>query len=371
MIHKLLQTMESRRLDLNDQPYADIMREVFGQELSEDESRKRYYGMVMMADLLPVEVEPIRISHLPESEKTLIRDERNLLRQLQREQARDERYLEVLERSIKTLDPLPKVDCDRVGKVGKSIVIQLSDWHFGLKTENPWNVYNVEVFNERLESILRGFYDLAHTIGPEEVFVLFQGDLISGNIKNTLRLQNQENIIGQIMLVAEKISHILSEMEQRLEAKVHACFVCGNHERVMRDKKDNLSAENYTTLIKWYVQGRLGETSVDMMDNSHGLDLHVFETQGQRIGVVHGDKDPLGKVVANVGTLTGSYPDIIFTAHRHHLTVEDLQKCRVIGNGSLVGMDDYSQSLRLNSYPSQNVVVVGGNKEITVKQVIA
>jgi hypothetical protein len=50
--------------------------------------------------------------------------------------------------------------------------------------------------------------------------------------------------------------------------------------------------------------------------------------------------------------------DFVFTAHFHHFMAEEQNMTMVIGNGSLVGVDSYSASLRLSSHPSQNFMVI-------------
>ena len=47
----------------------------------------------------------------------------------------------------------------------------------------------------------------------------------------------------------------------------------------------------------------------------------------------------------------------LFTPHLHHFLADEKQECVQIGNGSLIGADDYSHKLRVRSKPSQNLVI--------------
>ena len=51
--------------------------------------------------------------------------------------------------------------------------------------------------------------------------------------------------------------------------------------------------------------------------------------------------------------------DLILSAHLHHFSADEKNETILISNASLMGTDDYAQSLRLNSKPSQNLIILG------------
>lgn len=363
----LLRLCLLKKENVTDLAYHDIFDLVFGRSFSPDESRKRYYGMDMLISLLPVDIKTIPVYMLPEEEKTMLRDERNALKLEQRKMCRSKRFFDLMEESVPKVDSLklptvklvdrPNSDC--------ALVVQLSDWHLGLKVDNVWNKYDSEIFNKRMNIFLSELVELFEIYKPSETHILVQGDIISGNIRNTIRLQNQENLIEQMILASEKICESALFIQNMSKSPVQLHFVAGNHERVTAKKDDNLNAENYIKLTSYFCMLRLSNRRpIVHIENKYGVDMASFDIMGMKAVAVHGDKDSFGNVVNNVSAMTKYVPDIIFTAHHHHTHYEDLQKCRVISNGSIVGMDDYSEKLRLHAYPSQNAVIVKRNKQV-------
>ena len=57
--------------------------------------------------------------------------------------------------------------------------------------------------------------------------------------------------------------------------------------------------------------------------------------------------------------MTKIHYDLILSAHLHHFSADEKNETILISNASLMGTDDYAQSLRLNSKPSQNLIILG------------
>ena len=49
--------------------------------------------------------------------------------------------------------------------------------------------------------------------------------------------------------------------------------------------------------------------------------------------------------------------DAVLSAHMHHFSVDESNETELFCNGSLMGTDDYAHELRLNSNPSQTLLV--------------
>ena len=50
--------------------------------------------------------------------------------------------------------------------------------------------------------------------------------------------------------------------------------------------------------------------------------------------------------------------DLVLSGHFHHLSMDESHECLRISNGSLMGVDQYAQDLRLTNKPSQNMIIV-------------
>lgn len=295
-----------------------------------------------------------------EREITLLRDERNDLAKLKRDNFRLERLRDLITNEVSKLnkrlplEPLPakKTTMKKIG------ILQLSDIHYGLSFDNGFNKYDLTICQQRMDVLVGNVLNRIRENNIDVIYVLLQGDLISGNIKNVIRLQNQTDIISQIIGVSELISQLIYTLS--LEVNINVVCVGGNHERVTANKDDNLQEENYIKLIKWFLEERFIHTPrVWFLNNQYGDEIATFQIFDYKIGVVHGHHDNFRKVVSNLTTMTKMPFDFIFTGHNHSFHCQDIQRCRVIANASLSGTDVYSASdLRLTSFAGQNFTVL-------------
>ena len=73
---------------------------------------------------------------------------------------------------------------------------------------------------------------------------------------------------------------------------------------------------------------------------------------------MHGHKDSPKMVVNNISLMTRNNYDLILSAHLHHFQCDEQFNAVVVSNGSLMGVDDYAETLRVCSRPSQNLIVI-------------
>lgn len=98
---------------------------------------------------------------------------------------------------------------------------------------------------------------------------------------------------------------------------------------------------------------------IESEDDKIDPDFTFMVANGFKVAATHGDKDSVGNVVKNVSLMVGESIDLVVTAHKHHLSADETNKCVVISNPSLIGVDDYSKDLRLTSRPAQTLVIMG------------
>lgn len=364
-----------------DLTYGELINLVFGLDLSADEARKRYYGMRMLSEIMDEAPNKTPIS---QEDLIQLRDERNALNNERRINARDKRFQEKLIEAVKSIPSISFLSADKDddrnddvsmrdismrGMSMRDMVIQLSDWHYGIQVDNDYNTYNIDIAEERLRRFVEVFAKEEMKIKPKQIHVVFQGDLISGNIHNTLRLQNQEDLVDQISGVANLAIKTLLDISKNTYAPILAYFVSGNHDRVTPKKEDSLSGEDYVKLVRWIVESAFN-CSPRIGFWEYNPNQVFFKVCGLNFAAVHGDKDKFDTLVGKLMTMHREPLDCILTAHNHHTHYQDVQKCRVISNGSLVGMDDYGERLRMVNYPSQNILTVDIDGTIQLHPVI-
>lgn len=238
-----------------------------------------------------------------------------------------------------------------------SAILVVSDWHFGMNVCNYINTYNTEVFKSRINQLISKTIDKLFLFAVEKLYVVNLSDLISGLIRNTIRLQNRENIIRQIMFVSETLAEMIEELSRYCEIEYYS--VIDNHSRVVADKKDSIEEENFSILIDWFLQERFkNKDNVKINANLFGDDICKFSVYDWKYLGVHGHDDKNSNVVPNQTLMTREFFDVVLTGHSHHVSSDEDHCTYVFSNGTLIGTDAHAKKLRKASNPSQTLIVV-------------
>lgn len=127
--------------------------------------------------------------------------------------------------------------------------------------------------------------------GANDCYVSLMGDLISGAIHTTIRIENRENLIEQVVGVSELIAAFLAKLATHFE-NVIVNSVDGNHSRVDFSADDALRAERLDALIPWYCKTKLQNyPNVHFTDNQLDSSIGSFSIFGKTYVCVHGDMD--------------------------------------------------------------------------------
>lgn len=237
------------------------------------------------------------------------------------------------------------------------LTLVISDWHYGYVSDTYWNVYDPSVAVHRIGKLESETIKYINEYEPDYINVVNLGDLISGRIHTTIRLNNRFDVITQV----EEVSEILAEFLDRLAdyVPVHYYATTDNHSRIEPNSKESLSAETLTRITHWYLKTRFEDSSlgVKIFDNEFDDTMTTFKIFNFNVAGVHGDKDKGNKIVENLTLMTDTKYDLILSAHMHHFSGEEKNKTLVLSNGSLMGTDDYAVNLRCSSHPTQNLIL--------------
>ena len=353
------------------QDVADLLNEQLGQEYTESKYRKQYQEMSKIVTIKPQltcdkselleEIKEQR--RLLEKAKIQMRDERNEVSRLYRENARRESFSDMIKRCIEGYEPAG-FTCFRFDSSNSDtteMIVPISDLHFGVNINNMYNTYNKDIASDRLSRYLGKVLEIARRHNTENVSVVLLGDQISGLIHTSLRLENNENVIKQTMDAAELISNYIYTISPHFK-KVSVYSVSGNHSRLQPEKVLNQKGEDLDKFIPFYVKAKLQNCdNVTIYDNTIDESVASFVCKNMLVYAVHGDRDSIGNVVQKLTMMTGNKPDIVYMGHLHtnqYMTVYDT---KVIQSGCISGSDSYCMDNRLRSKPEQAVSVIGDN----------
>ncbi len=294
-----------------------------------------------------------------QKERVRVQDERNQYREYIRNIAREETFSEIAIRCAKELakkNPMLKPDTKLTNGENEGIAM-ISDWHVGMDFKNGVNEYNSTIAKQRVNKLLEKIIKNSKLHNVGKLHVVNLQDLISGWIHTRIRLENRENVIEQIMLVSEMVSEFLQELSKHFLIEYYSSL--DNHSRLDTNKKDALKLENFVILINHYLKARLsGNSRIKFNENEFSEDIVDFNVLGHNVVATHGDNDRPSDVVRNLTMLTKKFYQLCLTAHRHHFYASEDDMVLHISNGSLIGVDNYSQDLRMTSRPSQTLIIV-------------
>lgn len=298
-----------------------------------------------------------------EKEKVRMRDERNELKRMLREEARKESYRDQIKRTISECDVKPleydkykKFDCD--AKSSNDLVITFFDVHAGLHVDNYFNTFNEDVLKQRINKYLDKVLEVQSRHGSKNACVILS-ELLSGVIHPTIRIENNQNLIEQFLTVTNYISEFLAELSYHFKSV--GVFCCpGNHSRITPNKDESLRGENMDLLAIPYLQAKMQNfVNVYFYENEIDQMIAMFKVRGQMVFAVHGDKTKLDNVVEKLTMYVGIKPDIIYTGHMHTNAMVTSYNVKVIQAGTFAGSgDEYTMDKMLRGKPEQVISVI-------------
>lgn len=294
-----------------------------------------------------------------EKQRIRVRDERNGYMRALRQDARREQLLDLLAEKILAFEPPEKEVSVENFPQDQGLLVMVSDIHYGLAFNGAFASYSPQIARERMRKYAARIREIAHLTKANFVHVALMGDMISGNIHQSIRCENRENIIDQLVGVSEVLAEFLQEMGNAFET-VQVSSVSGNHSRPEPNADNLLRSERLDALIPWYCKARLRNYSnITFVNNNIEETMSVVSLFGKTYVAVHGDFDPDLKISANrIQDLIGKHVDYLLAGHMH---VADMrfENTGYIRNGAVVtGGDDYTAKKRLAAPAVQNVLLV-------------
>ena len=247
---RLGQAKDSGVLDIDWNGIADLMNKYFGdpdRPYSEAAWRKPYQMAKKFMDAGVFNkldddgyFKELRLQKQElEKERVKVRDERNELRRVIREEARKESYKEQILRNISEYqcEPLSYDEAKQfngVIKTDNDLLISCFDIHAGIESHNFWNSFNEKVLKERLNQYIDRILEIQLRHSSENAYVVLS-ELVSGFIHLSLRIENNQDMIEQFLCVTSYLSEFLSELSYHFN-NVHAYIAPGNHGRLSQKK---------------------------------------------------------------------------------------------------------------------------------------
>lgn len=357
-----------------DGTYSEWIKIVFGKEHSEDVARREFYGckMWVLAEDDEEEIEEksqteddvlaeLQRRELEIDKKRIkLADEFAYLNKLKRSVARTEtigEYAIYAAQKISEVYPMLPVEVLNTREDSNKGILCLSDWHYGLVSAHLLNQYNPEIAVNRINKLVDTVINDVMLFNIDEIVVANLGDLLSGIIHNTIRLENRIDIITQTIEVSELLAEVLDKLSKHV--KVRYFSVIDNHGRVFANKEDSLDKENFNRMIDFYLKQRCKDNSnIEINDNTIDESIMEFLINGWGVVGVHGHDDKPADAAQKLSNMLHADYSMCLMGHYHSPDLhEDYGRITIV-NGCLCGADEYAKKVRKASRPSQNFIVV-------------
>ena len=350
----------NKGLGLSDSPYSEAtIRKPYQQA-------KRFYDAGVFNDIDDdAYLSELRFQRQElEKEKVKVRDERNELRRMLREEARKESFREQIVTAIENSDVgsleyrVKDTVSVRAGSGGENdLIVTLTDLHTGIEIDNYFNTFNEDVLKNRMNAYLDSIFKIRDRHGSKNVCVVI-GEIISGLIHAPLRIESNQTVIEQFLTAIGYISEFLAELSYGFDS-VDVFVTPGNHSRAVANKNDSLKGENYDNMIIPFLEAKLQNfDNIRCHCNEIEESVALFTVRGHVVAASHGDKDDPASVVQKFTMMFSVKPDIVILGHRHTNAMSTVYDTKVITAGCLSGSDSYCMDKRLRNKPEQVVAVV-------------
>lgn len=287
-------------------------------------------------------------------EKQKIRDEKLEYNRWLREEARDELITEKICDAVRELPEIPfnnkvvNIDFPK----SKEGILCFADTHYGAEYSikglhgEILNEYSPEIFEERMEELLAKTIEKVNKEGFDTIHVFSLGDELDGILRCSQLMKLRYGVVESTIKYSEYICRWLSRLCQVVRVKFHT--VEGNHTelRMIDQPKGTFTEDNLSRIIKEFIKTRLeNNPNFTLIDNESGL---IFDNiAGYNVLAIHGEVKNLAEAIHEFSNVYNTPVDILIGGHSHHYKAETVGIDKdIVSVPSIIGIDDYSMSLR-------------------------
>ena len=303
---------------------------------------------------------------MPPKLAEVLRDNRKLQAQLEKEEARTELILEAIETAIAKITP-PVFQAKPHGPGdAEEAVLLLGDWHFGEIVDKSdtmgRNVYNHRIACKRMAYFVNRVRRLVsihrHAYPLSALNVMMLGDIVTGEtIYEGQQFALDQPVIDQAFDGANMLAAAINEWSAEFETiRVHT--VNGNHGR-SGARGRNHPKTNWDEVLYRTMAAELKDND-RVQFNIHQEPIAVVRINGLRGAISHGSVlargSPLMDTVMDRAVATwpdkvGGHLDWLAFGHFHSCSTSHIGGVKVFANASAVGSTSYSVNGRMRFNP--------------------
>lgn len=265
-----------------------------------------------------------------------------------------------------------RTESDDYAYASKAMVLAIGDIHYGADirveglNDEPLNVYNSHVFEERMAELYDETLRLIETHDIGEVHVFLVGDLLDGMLRQSQLMKLEYGMVDSTMQVAEYLAGWIAHLSEHV--RVNVCGVTGNHSEIrpLKSRNREFEDENLERIVMWYIAERL-RLCKNVTVSALCKRMQKVTVKGYKFLLLHGDgEQSIENIARDSVNLYGEPIDFFICGHLHRnegrfCGVSNSGNSMVIRVPSICGMDKYAQSKGYGGRPGAVAMVVSDN----------
>lgn len=285
-----------------------------------------------------------------------------------REEARDELITEKICNAVSSLSPLDIPQHIYPTHNARAYVLVWGDEHYSAEYEikglfgDILNSYSPEIFEKRMWDL---FDQTVEIIQKENIGVLnafSMGDFHDGILRVSQLMKLRYGVVDGTIKYADFISNWLNELTKYVRVRYQSTN--GNHTelRMISAPKGTFTEDNMGKVVSEFIKTRLKDNpNFEYIENPTG---YIYaELAGCPVLGIHGEVKNMAAAIKEFSSIYGIHIQYLLAGHLHHNKSEEVGvNQEVINIGSIIGIDDYSLSLRKTANASAKMLVFEQNK---------
>lgn len=360
----------------NNETLGKICRENLGEDFDESAYRKAYQAFdLIFQDIKDKLLDKTYLDELDEKmdllykQQVKTRDQAREKRRTLRDEARIEVMIDAIRESAESYPSIKPIYRDEIimAENGSEGILTLSDWHVGDEIDNFKNEFNEKILEERVATLVRKTikYCVIHNV--TKLHVINTGDILSGIIHPSIRLESEFCVIEQVKKASCLIYQLLINLSENLKNVTYRSTL-DNHSRIMANKHEHIEKESFANLISWWLEAKLEGSRVQIIKDNIDENIGLFQlNNGKNVFFVHGHLDQPATVTQNLTFGTGVIADIVICGHFHADKMKTFQGKKVYLAGSLRGVDSFALNHRMFGDATQMLLVFDEDETVDIR----
>ena len=298
-----------------------------------------------------------------EKERVKLQTEKLEYNRWLREEARDELITEKICNVIASLTPMDIPTYIEPKHNTRGFALVYGDEHFGVEYElkglfgDIINAYSPEIFEERMWDLLNQTVEIVQKENIDTLHVFNMGDFTDGILRVSQLMKLRYGVVDGTIKYADFISNWLNELTKYV--RVNYQSTNGNHSelRMLGQPKGTFTEDNMGKVIVEFIKTRLKDNpNFTYIENPTGF-IYAQVACNTILGI-HGEVKNMKTAIDEFSRIYNVSIQYLLAGHLHHNKTEEIGvNSEIINVGSIIGIDNYSLSLRKTANASAKLLV--------------